>query len=97
MPALTTQDVRAARFTQTRFREGYEPAEVDALLERVAASLDAIDSGHPDAAPLSADDVLNARFRATRFRDGYDQDEVDDFLDRAILALRFHPAAAQGD
>ncbi len=90
MPSPTSHDVRAARFASTRFREGYEPAEVDALLDRVAVSLDELAAGRVGPHTLGADDVLNARFAATKFRDGYDQDQVDDFLDTVILALREH-------
>ena len=83
---LTGAEVRAARFQATKFREGYDQAEVDDLLDRLAAALDDAAAGRP--AGLTADDVLAARFQSTKYREGYDQDEVDDFLDEAVRALR---------
>ncbi|GAA2724439.1 DivIVA domain-containing protein [Cellulomonas aerilata] len=95
MSALTAREVRAARFTATTLREGYDVAQVDALLERVATSLDDLAAGRVDPHTLTAEEVLDARFPATRFRDGYDQNQVDDFLDAAILALRAGHAAVE--
>ena len=86
MPTLTAHDIRSARFAATKFREGYDITEVDALLERIAATFEHPAGGRVGS--LTADDVLNARFQATKFREGYDQDEVDDFLDTVVLALR---------
>ena len=42
---LTSQDVRARRFAVTRWRRGYERADVDALLARAAAALDELEAG----------------------------------------------------
>lgn len=95
MPAPTSHDVRTVRFVTTRLREGYDPAEVDALLERIAVTLDDLGAGRVGPRALGPDDVLNAKFGATKFRDGYDQDQVDDFLDTVVLALRARRAAAQ--
>ena len=88
---LTAEDVRARRFAVTKFREGYQQAEVDAFLERVAAAL-APGSGRRER--LGADDVVRVRFNPTTFRAGYDQDEVDDLLDEVVATLRDRGAAS---
>lgn len=84
---LSAGDVREKRFTRTSFREGYDPEEVDAFLDRAATTLAAYASGRPPEAPLTPEHVDAVRFRPTRFREGYDQDEVDDFLDLVTDAL----------
>jgi len=84
---LSVGEVREKRFSRTSFREGYDPDEVDAFLDRVATTLAAYASGRPPEAPLTREHVLAVRFRPTKFREGYDQDEVDDFLDLAAVAL----------
>lgn len=81
---LTPDEVRGTRFSQTKWREGYDQRDVDAFLDRVAATLE-----RPGAAgALTADDVVQVRFRPTKLSAGYDQDEVDDFLDRVVASLR---------
>lgn len=83
---LRGDDLRAARLQPTKFREGYDMAQVDALLERAAVALDEHARG---AAPsLTADEILASKFAATKFREGYDQDETDDLLDRVVQSLR---------
>ncbi len=81
---LTAADVRGRRFVATRWREGYAPTEVDALLERVAATLERPES----PGGVTADEVVQARFNPTKFSSGYDQDQVDDFLDEVVATLR---------
>jgi DivIVA domain-containing protein len=87
IPLLSPEAVRAQRFQETKFREGYDMGEVDALLDRAVAALTEATAGRPYQHLLNADDVVAARFRATKFRPGYDQDEVDDFLDKLAAAL----------
>jgi len=65
-----------------RSRRGYDTSEVDDLLDRVAAELDA---GRP-AGPL----IENATFEKKNGK-GYDVDAVDWFLDQLIL----HPVHAE--
>ena len=77
---------RAAALRRTKYREGYDCAQVDELMERAAAALDARAAG--SGGLVAADDVLAAKFHATKFREGYDQDEVDDLLDLVVAALR---------
>jgi DivIVA domain-containing protein len=78
---LTSAEIRSTTFSRTRWREGYDPAQVDEFLGRAAAALNA-------RSGLTAVEVINARFQPTNFREGYDQSEVDDLLDRLVEALR---------
>lgn len=48
---LTPEDVLNGRFTATQLREGYEEGEVDALMDRVATALDALESGRGASPP----------------------------------------------
>jgi DivIVA domain-containing protein len=93
---LRSSDIAAARFTPTKFREGYSQSGVDDFLDVAARALAAAESrGQLSVAPeLTGDDVVNVRFQPTKFRAGYDQDEVDTFLDRIVSALREHESAA---
>ena len=77
---------RAATIRRTKLREGYDLAQVDELLDRAAAALDAHAAGRVGL--IAATDVLAAKFQATKFREGYDQDKVDDLLDLVVAALR---------
>lgn len=83
---LTAAELRATTVRTTSYREGYEKAEVDALLARAALALEERASGRVPS--LSAEQVLNTKFKATKFRAGYDQDVVDDLLDRVVASLR---------
>jgi len=85
---LTGHEVRTKTFHATKWREGYDVADVTAVLERAAAALDAVAAGHQTAGLLTASELLGAKFRATKFRAGCDQDEVDDFLDVVVGALK---------
>ncbi len=78
---LTSAEIRATTFSATRWREGYDKAEVDAFLARIALAIDT----RTAIAPL---EIVNARFRPTKFREGYDQDQVDNLLDRLVESLR---------
>jgi len=84
---MTAPDVRAQRFTATKWREGYHAADVDALLVRAATALEELAAGRPSPTLLTSDDVRSSRFEPTKLRPGYDQDEVDDFLDALADAL----------
>lgn len=79
---------RLARPARARFDRvgvlsfGYDPAEVDAVADRVTAYLESGD-------PLTADQVRQAAFRMSRR--GYREEQVDALLDdvvRVILAVR---------
>jgi DivIVA domain-containing protein len=84
---LTSAAVLEARFTVTRFREGYDQDEVTAFLQRAQAALAAWERG-TGAPGLTGDDVVNQRFTPTKFDNGFDQDEVDVFLDRSSTPNR---------
>jgi DivIVA domain-containing protein len=84
---LTSQDVRARRFALTRWRRGYERADVDALLARAAAVLDDLAAGRSPSTPLTGEEVRSTTFGTTGLREGYDEGEVDDFLDTLAADL----------
>lgn len=63
---LTADAVGAVRFTPTRYRRGYDMAEVDALLERVVAELATREGGgHPSPAPVDGRAAAPAAATAT--------------------------------
>lgn len=70
-------------FQASRFREGYHPEDVDALLAEVLPQLR---SGRP--APGLEQHLVAVTFRSTRLREGYDQDDVDDYVDVLVSATR---------
>jgi len=85
---MKAEDVVNARFTPTKFREGYSQDEVDAFLERIRSALAADDATGAGVAGITVEDVVQSRFTPTKFRDGYSQDDVDDFLDQVVAELR---------
>lgn len=87
-PSITADEVEATAFVQTKFREGYDPEEVDAFLVRCVASIRWIEGAPRPAEPVTAEQVVQQRFSQTKFRAGYDQDQVDDLLDRVTATLR---------
>jgi len=89
---LTSASLLDARFTVTKFREGYDQDEVTAFLQRASAALAAWEGG-TGVRDLTGDQVVAWRFATTKFDNGFDQDEVDALLDRITEALREHAAA----
>ncbi|GGO70568.1 hypothetical protein GCM10012289_34270 [Nonomuraea cavernae] len=63
-------------------RSGYDPVDVDALIERIEATLG---RGSRDVEPVTADDVRHATFRAKR--GGYQETAVDFALEAFVVAL----------
>ncbi|MEV4101484.1 DivIVA domain-containing protein [Nonomuraea sp. NPDC049649] len=63
-------------------RSGYEPAEVDALIERIEATLG---RGPLDLEPVTVDEVRGATF--TSRRGGYQETAVDFALEAFVVAL----------
>lgn len=90
---LKSTDITTASFAITKFREGYEQAEVDALLDSATAALAAWESR--GVATLSSEDVNAHKFQTTKFGNGYDQDQVDDLLDQLVAALAEHESAVR--
>lgn len=69
-------ELQRPSFTTGRFREGYDPQDVDAFVDRVFAALDGGEA-------LTSADIRGISFTPVRFREGYDVAEVDAFLDLA--------------
>ena len=84
---LTPDDIVLAQFATTRFRPGYDPDEVDRLLDEVVATMRAHASGADPSGLPRASDLASVFFTQTRFRDGYETSEVDDLLDRVQATL----------
>ena len=72
-----------AEFSRVRWRGGYAPEEVDAFVERLAATL----NGQPIGPPMTPEDVRNVSFTPVRLREGYAFEEVDQFLELAEAKL----------
>jgi DivIVA domain-containing protein len=89
---IQATDIDSARFTPTKWREGYDQDQVDEFLDRVKSAL-ADWEAHRTAPMLTSHDVVTKRFQSTKFRGGYDQDDVDGFLDRAVTTLRQYESA----
>ena len=85
---LKSSEVPNVRFQPTKFREGYDMAEVDAFLLEVGAALEACE--RRTAPFLQAASIQSVRFQPTKFRTGYDQDQVDDFLNVVAASLQEH-------
>jgi len=85
---LSSTDVTSVVFATTKFREGYDHADVDTFLAQARSAIESWERGV--TTPLRAVDVVNARFQPTKFRQGYDQDQVDDFLDSVVETLRYY-------
>jgi DivIVA domain-containing protein len=79
---LTDADVRGAVFAKPPLgRRGYDPDQVDALLQRIAQCLDG-------TTRLTAQDVRGATFGpAPASTRGYHPEQVDKFLDNAAETL----------
>lgn len=89
---ITAHEVQTAQFRRAGAgKVGYDEIGVDDYLDRVVATLEAIERGDdmPSDA-LSANDVVDVVFaeRGPQANGGYDLDDVDDLLDR--VAQRIH-------
>ncbi|MFC6878778.1 MULTISPECIES: protein kinase domain-containing protein [Actinomadura] len=73
-------------FTKVRFKEGYDPAEVDEFVSRARIWLAGDRRGL--AQVVGADDVRARSFTLRRLRETYDKDEVDTFLAALETELR---------
>jgi DivIVA domain-containing protein len=71
------------RFPRPWGRPGYRPADVDALIDRIEATLDG--TAAPGQA-LTAAQINAATFRVTRLK-GYDELMVDDAMDAYAAQL----------
>jgi DivIVA domain-containing protein len=91
---VTADDVLMAQFTFIK-KGGYDQQEVDAFLDRIAATLDADASLALDGS-LTANDVRHVEFAVMK-RGGYSPEQVDSFLDRivAVFTTRVSEPLAQ--
>ncbi len=91
---LSSNEVTQAKFTETKFRAGYDAEEVSQYLDRLSKTLKVHESGRSMLAAesdlITPEQVLDHNFKTTKFRPGYDVVQVDDFLDEFIAALREH-------
>ncbi|MFJ9555616.1 DivIVA domain-containing protein [Nocardiopsis sp. NPDC101807] len=94
---LTPADIREKKFHTVRLRPGYNEEDVDALLDRIEATLVALEGGPRTGPLITADEVRNSRFRTTRLSPGYREDEVDDFLDVVVADLAGRGLGRFGD
>jgi DivIVA domain-containing protein len=83
------QEIRSARFTPVRLREGYDMGEVDQFLDELELL---VREGRAASHVVSA-----KRFTPVRLREGYDMGDVDDFIDRVgreadVLAAQGRPS-----
>lgn len=94
MDNLTSRETHRQVFKVTQLKEGYDMKTIDSLLDKIAESLSAYETGHPEfatirAAYLDAVDIPTARFTPV-----YNAGQVDDFLDRAKRTLAEYEARA---
>lgn len=85
---VTADQVEGTTLTQTTFREGYDPEEVDAFLRECVANIRWLEGGPEPVTRITPEQILHKRFSQTKFRAGYDQSEVDDLLDRVTATLK---------
>jgi DivIVA domain-containing protein len=71
------RNTSATDFRQTRWRQGYNPTEVDAFVARVESALT---SPTPS---VRAEDIAQSRFTEVWLRNGYDVADVDAYLEKA--------------
>lgn len=83
---MHSSEANNVKFSLTKFRAGYELAEVDDFLDSLHNALAQWESGRPGT--ILAAVVVQQRFAVTKFRNGYDQDQVDDFLVKAAATLQ---------
>ncbi|MEV5831694.1 protein kinase [Spirillospora sp. NPDC052242] len=78
--------LQSARFTRVRFKEGYDPAEVDEFVARALGWLTG--DRRALAEVIGADDVRARTFTLRRLRETYVKAEVDAFLAALETELR---------
>lgn len=83
---MHSSELTAVKFSTTKWREGYDMAQVDAFMKKARVALQFWEGRRP--AELTSAEVVGLEFQPTKFRSGYDQDQVDDFRDLIVAALR---------
>lgn len=82
---MHSTEIEQAKFPTTKFRAGYDMAEVDNFLASVRGTLLHWEAGR--TGQIRGAEVVAKHFSVTKFRYGYDQDHVDNFLDRVTATL----------
>ena len=95
---ITAREVHDAEFRRAAAgTPGYDEVAVDDFLDRVIATLTALEQGHGSVTDaVTSHEVVEAEFpeRAADVNGGYDMDDVDDLLDR--VAQRLFAAETSG-
>ncbi|WP_046470447.1 DivIVA domain-containing protein [Allosalinactinospora lopnorensis] len=94
---LTPADIRNKKFRTVRLQTGYNEQDVDALLDRVEATIAALQGGPLPDQLITAEEVMASRFRSTKLATGYHEDDVDEFLDDVAADLRRHGLGTVAD
>lgn len=68
MDTLTVEKVRNQVFKLTFFNEGYRIDDVDSLLDKIAESLAAWETHHPESVTVTSDMLVPSQLPVARFR-----------------------------
>lgn len=94
MDKLTSGETHRQVFKVTQLKEGYDMKTIDSLLDKIAESLSAYETGHPEFATIRAAYLDVVDIPTARFTPVYNAGQVDDFLDRAKRTLAEYEARA---
>lgn len=92
MDKLTSRETHRQVFKVTQLKEGYDMKTIDSLLDKIAESLRAYETGHPEFATIRAAYLDVVDIPTARFTPVYNAGQVDDFLDRAKRTLADYEA-----
>ena len=70
--------------------EGYRIDDVDSLLDKIAESLAAWETHHPESVTVTSDMLVPSQLPVARFRETYKKDGVDAFIEEARETLEFY-------
>ncbi len=90
MDTLTAEKVRNQVFKLTFFNEGYRIDDVDSLPDKIAESLAAWETHHPESVTVTSDMLVPSQLPVARFRETYNKESVDAFIEEAREALAFY-------
>ncbi|WP_424467315.1 DivIVA domain-containing protein [Pseudoclavibacter helvolus] len=85
---MRSEDVRTKRFNALKFDGCYDVQEVDQFLDQAAATLEAHETGRPEAAQIAgAHEVEAVKFTSRVYERGYSAREVDAFLEELASTI----------